>query len=330
MRTMRRTLLASTLLLGVAGCAGLQEAPPYPTGPVTLVVPYPVGNAADVFARMLAEKLAQAWGQPVRVENRAGRVTVPGVDAVAKAAPDGHTLLLHSISYAVDAGLYTGLPYDPAKDFRAVAGIARQPFVLVASPRLGVRSVAELVAMAKSRPLKFGSLGPTTQVHFVAEQFRRQAGFEAAGVAFAGVVDANAAVAQGAAAFWFPPAAGAMGGVREGKLVPLAVTGERRLAMLPQVPTMAEAGVRNMVSAAWFGVWAPAGVPGAIVDKVSRDVAAALEAPDVREKLAKAGAEPMPMGAAQFDRFVRDEIASSRRFVGELGIRPQPYAAPAK
>jgi len=326
----RRTVLASTLLLGLAGCAGLQPPPPYPTKPVKIIVPYPVGNVADVFGRMLAEKLSQTWGQPVTVENMAGRVTVPGVNAVAKAPADGHTLLVHSISYAVDASLYTGLPFDPAKDLTAVAGIARQPFVLVASPSLGVKNVADLVALAKSRPLKFGSRGPTTQVHFVAEQFRRQVGFDASGATYAGVVDANAAVAQGAAAFWFPPVAGGMAGIREGKLVPLAVTGERRVAMLPQVPTMAEAGVRNMVTAAWFGVWAPGGVHPGIVDKVSRDVAAVLESPDVRDKLAKAGAEPMPMSSSQFSRFVRDETDASRRFIGELGIRPQAYSAPPK
>ena len=144
------------------------------------------------------------------------------------------------------------------------------------------------------------------------------------------MVDANAATAQGHVAFWFPPVAGAMGGIREGKLVALAVTGEKRSAMLPQAPTMAEAGVRNMESAAWFGMWAPAGVPPAIVDKIANDVARALEAPDVREKFAKAGAEPMSMTPGQFARFVRSETEANKRFVKELGIKPQPYAEPAK
>jgi tripartite-type tricarboxylate transporter receptor subunit TctC len=310
----------------------VQEAPQYPTKPVQMVVPYPKGNVADVFARILAEKLSGYWGQPVVVENRAGPVSVPGVDAVAKSKPDGYTLLAHSISYAVDAGLYSGLPYDPDRDLVAIAPIAKQPFVLVASPSLGAKTIADLVGMAKARPgvLKFGSLGTTTQVYFVAEQFKKQAGISAANVTYKGLVDANAAAAKGDVAFWFPPLAGAVAGVREGKLVALAMTGEQRSAMLPQVPTMAEAGVPNMVSAAWFGVWAPAGAPPGIVDKIAKDVARALEAPDVREKLAKAGADPMSMTPAQFARFVRSETEASKRFIHELGIKPQPYVAAAK
>lgn len=334
MQPTRRTTLiaAAALALGATGCASLQEAPPYPTKPVQVIIPYPAGNAADVVGRIVADKLSQMWGQPVAVENRPGRVTVPGVDAVAKATPDGYTLLVHSISYAVDAGLYTGLPYDPQKDFAPVAAFAKQPFALVASPALGVKSVADLVALAKSRPgqLQFGSLGPTTQLYFIGEQFRRQAGIEAGHTAFASLADGNAAVAQGRAAFWFVPVAGAVAGVRDGKLVPLAVTGEKRSPMLAQVPTMAEAGVKGMESAAWFGMWAPAGVHAGIVDKISKDVARALEAPDVREKLAKLGAEPMTMTPSQFGKFVRAETEASGRFVKDLGIKPQQYVAPAK
>lgn len=328
----RFAYLVSTcaLALGIAGCAGTQEAAKFPAQPVKVVIPYPVGNAADVVGRIVAEKLSQIWGQPVTVENRGGPTTVPGVDSVAKAKPDGHTLLIHSISYAVDAGLYTNLPYDPAQDFVAVAPFARQPFALVASPSLGAKSVADLVAKAKGGQLKFASLGTTTQVYFIAEQFKRQAGFNAANISVKSLAEANGAVAKGDAAFWFPPVAGAMAGVREGKLVPLAVTGDKRSAMLPQVPTLAEAGVAKMESHAWFGLWAPAGTPSGVVDRLAQDVERALAAPDVREKLAKLGAEPMSMTPAQFGRFVRGEIESSKRFTGELGIKPQAYVPPAK
>jgi tripartite-type tricarboxylate transporter receptor subunit TctC len=309
----------------------MQEAPQYPTKPVQVIVPYPTGNAADVVARIVAEKLSQIWGQPVVVENRPGRVTIPGVDSVAKSKPDGYTLLAHSISFSTDAGLITNLPYDPDKDFVAIAPFAKQPFALVAAPSLGAKSVADLVAMAKAKPgqLKFGSLGPTTQIYFVTEQFKKQTGISAANVTYKGLVDANAATAKGEVEFWFPPVAGAMGGVREGKLVVLAVTGEKRSPMLPQVPTMTEAGVPNMVSAAWFGMWAPAGVPPAIVNRIAQDVARALESPDVQEKLAKLGAEPMRMTPAQFAAFVRSEAEASKRLVQGLGIKPQPYE-PAK
>jgi tripartite-type tricarboxylate transporter receptor subunit TctC len=317
---------------GLAGCAGVEQAPPYPTKAVRVVIPYPAGNTADVVGRVIAGKLAQQWGQPVNVENIAGRTTVPGVDSVAKAASDGYTLLIHSVSYAVDAGLYTNLPYDPAKDFAPVAPIARQPFALVASPSLGVRSVAALVSLAKSKPepLGFASLGPTTQVYFIAEQFKKQAGIQATNVSYKSLVEANGAVAMGEQAFWFPPVAGAMPAIREGKLVPLAVTAAKRAAMLPQTPTMAEAGIAGMESAAWFGMWAPAGTSRALVNKIASEVERALAAPDVQEKLAKMGAEPMKMTPAQFGDFVGAEITSSRHFVQELGVKPQAYSPPPK
>ena len=328
----RALALGVAAMGGLAGCASVGEAPPYPTRPVKLVVPYPAGNAADLVGRAVAEKLSGQWGQPVTVENQAARVSVPGVDFVAKSPADGYTLLVHSISYAVDAGLYSNLPYDPARSFAPVASIARQPFVLVVSPSLGAKSVAELTAMTQARPgqYKFASLGPTTQIYFVAEQFKRQSGAHAANVSHKNLIEANAAVAKGDAAFWFPPVAGAMAGIKEGKLVPLAVTADQRWPALPQVPTMAEAGVPNMTAAAWFGLWAPAGVPDALVNKVSQDVATALAAPDMREKLARMGAEPLTMTPARFGGFVASEIESSKRFVRELGIAPQAYPPPAK
>lgn len=323
-------LSACAVAIAVAGCAGTQETVNYPAQPVTVVIPYPAGNAADVVGRIVAEKLGKLWGQPVTVENRGGPTTVPGVDSVAKAKADGHTLLIHSISYAVDAGLYSNLPYDPEKSFAPVAPIARQPFVLVTSPALGVGSVAELVGKAKGGSMKYASLGTTTQVYFVAEQFRRQAKFDATNVSVKSLVEANGMLAKGDAAFWFPPVAGAMGGIKDGKLIPLAVTADRRVAMLPQVPTMAEAGVPKMESYAWFGVWAPAGTSAAVVDRVAQDVERALAAPEVREKLAKLGAEPMSMTPAKFGRFVSSEIEASKRLTAELGIKPQAYTPPAK
>jgi len=325
-----RIAFASAIALAVASCASMQETSTYPAQPVKVVVPYPAGNAADMVGRIVADKLGQLWGQPVTVENRAGATTVPGVDAVAKAKPDGHTLMVHSISFAVDASLYSQLPYDPEKDFAPVAPFARQPFVLVAAPSLGVGNVAGLIDKAKGGPMKYASLGTTTQVYFIAEQFRRQAKLDAANLSVKSLVEANGLVAKGDAAFWFPPVAGAAAGIREGKLVPLAVTADRRAALLPQVPTLAEAGVPNMESYAWFGLWAPAGTPARLVERIAQDVERALAAPDVREKLAKLGAEPMSMTPSQFGRFVRGEIESSRRFTAELGIKPQAYVAPAK
>jgi len=334
MRMIRRMTgalaIAVALVQGLSGCASVQPAPPYPTKAVRVVIPYPVGNTVDVFGRVVTDKLAQMWGQPVIVENRPG---IASVDAVAKAPADGYTLLVHGMPFALDAALFENLPYSPEKDFAAVAPFASQPFALVAAPSLGVRSVAELVALAKARPggLSYASYGPTNQLYFLAEQLKQQTGIAAGNVTVPGLVEGNAAVAQGRVGFWLPPIAGAMAGIREGKLIALAVTGGARSPMLPQVPTLEEAGVGNMRNAsAWFGMWAPAGVPSALVDKLSADVARALESPDVREKLVKAGATPLNMSPADFARFVRSQIGVSRQFVKDLGVAPQRYVAPAR
>ena len=322
-----KLIQAGAVALAVAGCASL-ETPKYPTQPVRFVIPYPVGNSADVVSRIVIDKLAPAWDQPVAIENRAGPTTIPGTESVARAAGDGHTLLAHSVSFAVDASLFSGLPYDPARDFVPVAGFARQPFALVVAPGLGVKSVADLVARAKATKLKFGSLGPTTQIYFVGEQFRRKAGVEATHVAFKSLVEANAAVARGEVDFWFPPVAGAVGGVRDGKLVALAVTAAARSASLPNVPTLAEAGMPGQESAAWFGLWAPAATPRGIVRRIAADVQTALQSADVREKLARLGAEPMNLSGDDFGHFVAAEIDAARALTRQLGIAPQAYKPP--
>lgn len=324
---MKTKLAVSLAMAGIAGCSGLEQAPDFPIKPVTVVVPYPVGNAADMVARIMTENLAKTWGQSVVVENRAGATTVPGVDAVAKANPDGYTVLAHSVSFATDAGLYSGLPYDPSKDFTPVAGIAKQPFALVTSPASGAKSVAQLIELAKKKPLRYGSLGTTTQIYFVTEQFRRQAGIEASNVSFKSLIEANGALIKGEVAFWFPPVAGAAQGVRDGKLVALAVTADKRSAMLPDVPTLAEAGVAGVVSYAWFGVWVPSRVAAGVVEKLAADITRVRASPDVRAAFAKLGAEPLDLSRADFGRFVADETQASQRLIRSLGIKPQVYSA---
>ena len=187
MNRISRIVSACAFAVGLAGCAGTQEVTRFPTQPVKIVVPYPAGNATDVVGRIVAEKLAQLWGQPVSIENRSG---IPAVDGVAKSKPDGYTLLAHSISYAVDAGLYTNLPYDPEKDIVAVAPFARQPFALVASPTLGAKNVADLVAKAKAGQFQCASLGPTSQLYFIAEQFQKKTGFNASNVTYKSLAEA--------------------------------------------------------------------------------------------------------------------------------------------
>jgi tripartite-type tricarboxylate transporter receptor subunit TctC len=296
----------------------------YPAKPVKVVCPFTEGSATDVFARIVAKKLSEMWGQPVTVENRAGAGGTVGADAVAKSAPDGYTLLINSSAHAANAALYSRLPYDPQKDFVEIAPIATQPFVLVVGPSAGVKSVSELTAMAKAKPgqIKFGSAGMGSGTHFCAEKFKTAAGIDVAHVPFKGGPEANAAAIAGEVTYWFPPLAMALKNVQEGKLLALGVSSAKRSSALPEVPTMAQAGV-ILEDVNWFGVWAPAGTPASVADKLAKDVARAVSSPDVREQLAKLGAEPMSMTQAEFGKFVRSEMESAARTAKAAGIKPQ-------
>jgi tripartite-type tricarboxylate transporter receptor subunit TctC len=307
-----------------AGWAVSAFAQEYPTKPVRVIVPYTAGSPTDVFGRIVCEKLSELWGQPVVVENRPGAGGTVGASAVVKSAPDGYTLLVHSSSYSVNPALYANLPYDPQKDFVDIAPLARQPNVLVVGLSAGVKSVSELVAAAKAKPgqLKFGSAGIGSAVHLVAEKFRIATGIDVVHVPYAGTLEANVDTMAGRITYCFPPVATALKEVREGKLLALGVTSARRSGWLPEVPTMAEAGV-PLEYAVWWGIWVRAGTPDSVVDKLGKDVARALAAPDLREKFTKLGAEPMSMTPAEFARFVRSEIESAAGVVKAAGIKPQ-------
>lgn len=317
--------IARIFLAVVGMCFGAASfAADYPAKPVKVVCPFTEGSATDVFARIVAKKLSEMWGQPVTVENRAGAGGTVGADAVAKSAPDGYTLLINSSAHAANAALYSRLPYDPQKDFVEIAPIATQPFVLVVGPSAGVKSVSELTAMAKAKPgqIKFGSAGMGSGTHFCAEKFKTAAGIDVAHVPFKGGPEANAAAIAGEVTYWFPPLAMALKNVQEGKLLALGVSSAKRSSALPEVPTMAQAGV-ILEDVNWFGVWAPAGTPASVADKLAKDVARAVSSPDVREQLAKLGAEPMSMTQAEFGKFVRSEMESAARTAKAAGIKPQ-------
>jgi tripartite-type tricarboxylate transporter receptor subunit TctC len=296
----------------------------YPIKPVQVIVPFTAGSATDVLARAVSEKLSELWGQPVAIENRAGAGGVVGADTVAKAPPDGYTLLIHGSGHAVSPALYAKLPYDPMKDFTNIAPLAAQPFVLVVGPSAGVKNVSELIAAAKAKPgqLKFGSAGTGSGTHFVAEKFKIAAGIDVVHVPYNGGPEANADTITGQIMYWFPPLAIALNPVREGKLIALGVTSAKRSGGLPELPTVAEAGVAGFEDTNWWGIWAPARIPAYVADKLEKDVARALAAPDLRGKLAKLGFEPMSMTPAMFERFVRSEIEAAARVAKTAGIRP--------
>jgi tripartite-type tricarboxylate transporter receptor subunit TctC len=290
-----------------------------------VIVPFTAGSGVDVVARMVGSKLSEFWGQPVTVENHVGAGGSLGAGLVAKSPPDGYTLLINSTSHAVNAALYASLPYDPLKDFVAVAPLVAQPYVLVAGPSAGVRTVSELIAAAKANPgqLKFASAGTGSGTHMVAEKFKVAANIDVVHVPNKGGPEANADATSGRVTYWFPPIALALTQVRDGKLVALGVSSARRSSLLPDVPAIAEAGLGGFEDTIWFGVWVPGATPAGLVDQISRDVARALATPDVRDRLTKLGAEPMSMTPAEFARFVRDEVESAGRVVKAAGIKPQ-------
>jgi tripartite-type tricarboxylate transporter receptor subunit TctC len=292
---------------------------------VRVVVGIPPGSATDVMARTVVEKLSQQWGQPVLVENRPGAGGSIAAAMVAKASPDGYTLLWHGIAFATNAALYATLPYDPLRDFIAVTPTVTQPFVLVVSPASGLRTTADLVAAAKAKPgqLTFGSAGNGTGTHFVAEKFRLAVGIDATHVPYKGGAEANADVIAGRVTFWFAPITIALPHVRAGRFVALGVSSVRRAAELPDVPTIAETGLPGFDYTFWNGIWAPAGTPAHVVEKISKEMARSLGAPDLRERLTNLGAEPMSMTPGQFDKFVRSEMDDAARIVKAARISAQ-------
>jgi tripartite-type tricarboxylate transporter receptor subunit TctC len=296
----------------------------YPTRPVKIITPFTQGGATDIFARILSKKLSELWGQQVVVENCPGEGGMLGAVAVAKSAPDGYTLLVHSAAHATNSVLYSKLPYDPQKDLIEIAPIATQPFVLVVGSSAGIKSVSDLIAMAKSKPgqIKFSSAGTGSGTHLCAERFRLTAGIDVVHVPNKGGAEANADTMAGKVTYWFPPVAMALKEVRGGRLLALGVASAKRSSVLPEVPTMAEAGV-NLEVSYWFGTWAPAGISASVKDKLAKDIGSVLSSPDVRMQLIKLGAEPMSMTPEEFKRFVRNEIEATGRALKAAGIEPQ-------
>ena len=306
-------------------CAPIALGQGYPNKPVHVIVPFTAGSATDILARTFGQKLSEMWGQAVVVDNRPGAGGTIGAGIVAKAAPDGYTLLVHSAAFAYNPSIYTGLPYDTAKDFAAIAPLAGQPNVLVVAPSLGVKTVKELIALAKEKAgqLNFGSAGTGSGTHINAEKFKLAAGIDVVHVPYKGTPEALNDTLAGRVAFFFSPISAALPQVREGKLVALGVSTAKRSSALPDVPTIAEAALPGFDYNLWVGLFAPAGTPPDVVDKISKDVERIVQLPDVRERLAGLGAEAMPMTPAQFTKFVHVEIEDSAKVIKAAGIKAQ-------
>lgn len=323
----RRALAALGAALALCALAGPVAAQSYPTRPIRLVVPYPPGGPLDTAARALAERLKEPLGIVV-VENRPGAGGNLGVDLVAKSAPDGYSLVIGAVAtHAINPWLFSKLPYDPVRDFAPITLVAHVPNVLVMTParaqQLNVNSARDLIAYARANPgkLNYASGGNGSAGHMAGELLKSQARLSAVHIPYAGAAPAQMGLLAGQTDFMFDNLASALAQVKAGKLRAFAVTTPRRSEAMPDVPTMAESGLPGFDVSTWFGVFAPAGTPPAIVDRLNGSFTTALRSPEMRERLARMGAEPAPMPAAEFAQFVRSELAKYEKVVKFSGAR---------
>lgn len=327
MRVLKRLLFVWPVLAGIGFMAGavVAQEDRFPTRSVRIVVPLTAGSAADLLARQIATQMSTSWAQPVIVENRTGAGGTIGTNAVAKAAPDGYTMLIHSAAFATSAALYPKLPYDPTKDLVPVSQLAIAPLVLVVAPSLGPKSVKELIDLAKQKPgqLTFGSSGIGTSAHFGGEQFKLSAGITVLHVPYRGPAEALLDTAAGRIDYVLAPVLAASPFIKDGRLLPLAVSTRQRVSALPEVPAIAEVGLPTYEYRDWWGLFVPAGTPQSIIDKSAKEAARILTLPDVQRQLLLQGAVASPIAPAEFGAFVRASIEEFRKVVASTGMKPE-------
>ncbi|MEQ1772276.1 MAG: tripartite tricarboxylate transporter substrate binding protein [Burkholderiales bacterium] len=305
--------------------AAAAHAQPFPTRPVRLVVPYPPGGANDTVARLLSPKVSEQLGQQFVVDNRGGGNTIIGSELVAKAAPDGYTLLIVAAGHAVNPALYPKLPYDTARDFAQVVLVGDGAYVLVAHPSVGVSTVSELIAAAKVKPgqMVYASSSIGNLTHLAAELFNSLAGVKMLHVPYKGGGPAMIDLLGGRVAVFFSTVAVARPHISSGRIKGLGVTTGKRSAALPNLPTIAEAGLPGYDVSGWYGVVAPAKTPRAVIDRINSVTRVALRQPDIKDKLLSVGVEATDATAEQFDKLVRAELVKWDKVVKPLGITPE-------
>ena len=294
----------------------------WPSRPIRAIVPYTAGGAIDIVSRTVAQQLSLQLGYPIVIESRPGAGGVIGTAAVAKADPDGHTILLTASSHTISPWAYSNLPYDTMGDLAGITPLANLPNVLVVAPSANIRSAQALVAAARARPggLNYASGGSGSATHLNAERFRLSAGFEGVHVPFKGGPEALAEVMSGRVDFVFSPILPSLPFIREGKAVALGVSTSKRASALPDVPTTLEAGFANSEYNFWVGMFVPAKTSRDVVDRLHRETVKVLQSPDIQAKLSSFGADPMLMQPTEFDTYVRNDIAANETLVKAAGL----------
>ena len=297
----------------------------WPSKPIRVIVPYSPGSATDIIPRTIFAKVQEQLGQPIIVENRPGASSTIGTAAVAKAEPDGYTILVASSAYTIVPSTVANLPYDPLHDLSAVIPLANMANVLVISPAKGFKTVGEFVAAARAQhgSMNYVTIGEGSAAQLNSERFLRAAGFKAQPIPYKGSPAGLIDVMTGRVDFYFSPLLPALSLIRDGKLTALAVSSSERSPKLPNVPTTTEAGFPNSEYNFWFGVFAPAKTPRAIIQRLYDEISRAQHDPAVKEKLANLGGQPMPMTPTQFDQYVRKEIQQNAALVKTIGIKLQ-------
>lgn len=319
---MKRIIALTLAALFTAGAAA-QGA--FPSKPVKLVVPFTAGSGTDIIARTIGDAMSRGLGQPVIVENRPGAGGTIGAAQVARSEPDGHTVLIHSSGHALNPALYTSLPYDTLKDLTGVTPLAALPNVMVVSPAKGWKNVGDVLAAAKARPgqLNYASAGVGSATHLNAEKFKLQAGIEAQHVPFKGTPEALGDVIGGRNDWFFAPLSSALPLIKDGKLQALAVSTAARAPALPDVPTTVEAGVAGSDYTFWVGMLVPGATPPAVVKRLHDEALKALAAPEVKERMAKMGAEAFTMTPEAFNAYIRTEMESAARIAKAANLKAQ-------
>ena len=312
---------AAGVLLAAFTCLAVAQS--YPARQVRLMVPYSTGSATDVLSRTIAQKLTEAWGQSVIVENQPGANGIPATATVAKSVPDGYTLIMIAANHVANATLYSKLPYDTVKDFRALARIGQVPFVLCVHPSLPVRSVKEFVALAQAQPgqINYASPGNGTPGHLSMELLKTMAGINVAHVPYKGAAQALTDMMGGQVPAGFVVVAAAIPQVKNGKLRALAISSAKRSPQLPEVASFDELGYKGFDVVSWIGLAGPAGLPGEVVSKISADTLKVLQLPDVRDRILTAGVEIVPAGADEFNAYIAKEHAKWGKLVKDSGAK---------